>query len=130
MKQRQRFEPWRQLLFSAMLFLTMGMAVTACSSDEDGSEGDNIHYTAKVLAFDSSENLGRAKIIHSVKDDKLSERLRENAQFLFTPLPQGNSYNLEEGCIIAFKVFRQIIPNIDTGLFVIVEIEITKIERK
>ena len=34
MKQRQRFEPWRQFLFSTLLLLAMGMAVTACSSEE------------------------------------------------------------------------------------------------
>ncbi|MBR1654958.1 MAG: hypothetical protein IJ698_00865 [Prevotella sp.] len=38
MKQRQRFEPWRQLLFSALLLLAMGMTVTACSSDEENKE--------------------------------------------------------------------------------------------
>ena len=44
MKQRQRFEPWHQLLFSALLLLAMGMAVTACSSDEDGSEEQEVSY--------------------------------------------------------------------------------------
>ena len=38
MKQRQRFEPWRQLLFSALLLLAMGMVVTACSSEENDEE--------------------------------------------------------------------------------------------
>ena len=44
MKQRQRFEPWRQLLFSTLLLLAIGMAVTACSSDEDGSEEQEVSY--------------------------------------------------------------------------------------
>ena len=35
MKLRQQFEPWHQLLFSTLLFLAVGMAVTACSSEED-----------------------------------------------------------------------------------------------
>ncbi len=34
MKLRQQFEPWRQFLFPALLLLAMGMAVTACSSEE------------------------------------------------------------------------------------------------
>ena len=41
MKQRQRFEPWRQLLFPALLLLTIGMAVTACSSEEENLSKDN-----------------------------------------------------------------------------------------
>ena len=32
--KRLLFVPWRQLLFSALLLLAMGMAVTACSSEE------------------------------------------------------------------------------------------------
>ena len=35
MKQRQRLELWRQLLFSALILLAISMAMTACSSDED-----------------------------------------------------------------------------------------------
>lgn len=38
MKQRQRFESWRQLLFSTLLLLAMGMTLTACSNDEDEQE--------------------------------------------------------------------------------------------
>ncbi len=126
MKTKRNIRKKALLLFSALLLLAMGMAATACSSEED-----EINYTAEVISFDSSENFGRAKIIHSAKDDKLSERLGKNAQFLFVPLPQGNSYNIEEGCIITFKTLRKIIPdNADIGLLDIIEIEITKIERK
>ena len=126
MKQRQRFEPWRQFLFSALILLAMSMAMTACSSEEE-----DINYTAEVMAFDSTENLGRAKIIHSAKDDKHSERLMENAQFLLVPFPQGISYDLEEGCIITFKPLRKITSdNITIGLLTVFEIEITKITRK
>ena len=49
MKQRQRFEPWRQFLFSALLLLAMGMAVTACSSEED--RGDSENNTRKELSL-------------------------------------------------------------------------------
>ena len=52
MKQRQRFEPWRQLLFSALLLLAMGMAVTACSS-EDKYENTSC-YSGKIAFIENN----------------------------------------------------------------------------
>lgn len=111
------------LLSVAGLFLTATLA--ACSSDED-----DINYTAEVLAIDSSQLFGRAKIIYSAKDDDSSGCLVKDAQFIFL-LNNKTTYDIAEGDIIMFKVFRKIIPDyIDTGLFVQVEIEIIKIKRK
>ena len=125
-EQNIRKRALRLFLMVLSLCLLLPVGLTACSSEEE-----DINYTAEVIAFDSAGHLGRAKIIHSAKGDKHSEHLTENAQFLFVPLPLGNSYNLEEGCIITFKTLRLRIPKYaHTGDFNVFEIEITKIRRE
>lgn len=118
------------LLVSFFALLAMAAATTACSSDE--SDENDVYYTAEVLAIEPSQLFGRAKIIHSAKDHELSERLFKNAQFFFR-LKNKTTYDIAENDIITFKVIRKIIPDpdgVDTGLFVRVEIEIIKIEKK
>ena len=49
MKLRQQFEPWRQFLFPALLLLAMGMAVTACSSEEQEFSYWDESYPEKIV---------------------------------------------------------------------------------
>lgn len=119
------------LLVSLFALLAMAaVTVSSCSSDE--SDENDVYYTAEVLAIEPSQLFGRAKIIHSAKDHELSERLSKDAQFIFH-LKNITTNDIAENDIITFKVIRKIIPDpdgVDTGLFVRVEIEIIKIEKK
>lgn len=51
MKLRQQFEPWRQFLFSTLLLLAMGMAVTACSSEDSGEEQKTIRHLGIIMVY-------------------------------------------------------------------------------
>lgn len=101
---KKRLEPWRQLLFSALILLTISMAMTACSSDEN--DKDATYYSGKIAYIE--DNFYYVWIHYSPKENTTSPQI---GSMVFFP-KENLSREYHEGDEIFFIIrkFEKVIP--------------------